>query len=67
MPNILDATRPTCRSQYPLLSLPGVCIGVLTGRMLNRRLSGERFFRLVFAGLVVTGTVLVAQAINGAW
>ena len=53
--------------RYLLLSLPGVCIGVLTGRVLNRRLSGERFFRLVFAGLVVTGTVLVAQAINGAW
>ena len=30
-------------------------------RLLNRRLSGERFFRYVYAGLIATGVALIAR------
>jgi uncharacterized membrane protein YfcA len=49
-------------TRYFLLSLPCVLLGVVGGRWLNSRLRGDRFFRLVYAGLIVTGTVLIAQA-----
>lgn len=51
-------------TRYLLLSLPGVCVGVLVGRMFNRRLRGERFFNVVYAALVAIGAVLVAQAVR---
>lgn len=48
---------------YLILSLPGVFLGVLGGRVLNRRLRHEGFSRLVYLGLIVIGGVLVAQGV----
>lgn len=52
-------------TRYFLLSLPCVFVGVVAGRWLNSRLRGDGFFRVVYAGLIVTGTVLVFQAVVG--
>jgi hypothetical protein len=49
-------------TRYFVLCVPGVCVGVVVGRWLNRRLSGAGFFRVVYGGLVATGVALVAQA-----
>jgi uncharacterized membrane protein YfcA len=45
-----------------ILSLPGVLGAILLGRALNDRLRGESFFRFVYAGLVIIGATLLAQA-----
>ena len=46
------------------LSLPCALAAVLIGRFLNHRLQGYAFFRVVYLGLVVTGMVLVIQAVR---
>jgi len=48
-------------THYFLFSLPGVVAGVILGRTLNHRLRGDGFFKIVYAGLLVIGSVLVAQ------
>jgi uncharacterized membrane protein YfcA len=48
---------------YFAWSLPGVAAAVALGRVMNRRLSGARFFRLVYAGLLLIGGVLIVQAV----
>jgi uncharacterized membrane protein YfcA len=48
--------------RYFLLALPAVAIATLLGRALNHRMSGDRFFRIVYAGLVVIGAALLLQA-----
>jgi len=48
--------------RYLLLSLPGVCVGVVVGRVFNRRLRGDTFFRVVYVGLIAIGCVLIAQS-----
>lgn len=48
--------------RYLLLSLPGVCVGVVIGRVFNRRLRGDTFFRVVYVGLIAIGCVLIAQS-----
>jgi hypothetical protein len=48
-----------------LLSLPGTLAAIWIGRALNHRMRGHGFFRFVYAGLVVVGGVLVAQALVG--
>jgi uncharacterized membrane protein YfcA len=50
---------------YFVYSLPAVLVGIVIGRWLNRRLSGEGFFRYVYVGLIAIGAVLVAQAWGG--
>jgi uncharacterized membrane protein YfcA len=50
-------------TRYFLLSLPCVLLGVVSGRWLNSRLRGDTFLRLVYAGLIVTGTVLIVQSV----
>ncbi len=50
-------------TRYFLLSLPGTIVAIVLGRALNHRLRGDRFFRLVYAGLIVLGAVLVLQAL----
>lgn len=52
-------------TRYLLLSLPGAFVAVLAGRWCNRRLRGDRFYRLVYAGLIVIGAVLIGQALRG--
>jgi uncharacterized membrane protein YfcA len=55
----------TALTQYFLWSLPAVAVGTIAGRAINRRLHGHGFIRTVYAGLVVTGTVLCLQALKG--
>jgi uncharacterized membrane protein YfcA len=50
-------------TRYFLLSLPCIFLGVGSGRWLNSRLRGDTFLRLVYVGLIVTGTVLIVQAL----
>ena len=50
-------------TRYFLLSLPSVVAGVILGRALNRRLRGDGFFKIVYAGLCAIGSVLVAQGL----
>ena len=47
-----------------LYCLPAAIVAILLGRFLNHRLRGDRFFRFIYVGLIVTGSVLVAQAIS---
>jgi uncharacterized membrane protein YfcA len=54
----------TAVTNYFLWSLPGVGIATVLGRAINRRMRGDRFVRLVFGGLLLTGTALVLQALK---
>ncbi len=49
---------------YFAWSLPAVAAAVWIGRAINDRVSTTAFRQLVYAGLVVTGAALVAQAIR---
>lgn len=49
-------------SKYFVVSLPAVATATLLGRALNHRISGERFFRLVYAALILIGAALLIQA-----
>lgn len=49
---------------YFLWSLPGVAVAILLGRLINRRLKGDGFLKIVYAGLMVVGVILVGQAIG---
>lgn len=53
-------------TRYFLLSLPCVLVGVVAGRWLNSHLRGDRFFQLIYGGLIVTGAILIAQAATSA-
>jgi hypothetical protein len=53
-------------TRYFLLSLPAVGIAILLGRVINHQLKGHSFFRFVYAGLVLIGSILVFQALH-AW
>jgi hypothetical protein len=50
-------------AHYMLISLPSVVLGVIGGRALNQRLRSDGFFRIVYAGLVAIGAVLVFQGV----
>ena len=52
-------------SHFYLASLPAVLVGILLGRVVNRRLTGDRFVQYVYGGLVATGIVLLAQSMAG--
>lgn len=49
-----------------LLSLPVMLPAVFLGRALNRRLHGDLFLRLVYAGLAAIGVLLLAEAVRSA-
>jgi uncharacterized protein len=49
-------------TRYFLLSLPGALVAIVIGRLINHRLRGDAFLRIVYAGLIVIGGILVAQA-----
>ncbi|HEY4320994.1 MAG TPA: sulfite exporter TauE/SafE family protein [Gemmatimonadales bacterium] len=51
-------------TRYFLFSLPGAVAATLIGRVLNRRLQGDGFFRSVYAGLMVIAAVLAIQALQ---
>ena len=52
-------------TRYFLWSLPGIATAILIGRVINHRMTGDRFFRLVYAGLLLIGTVLFLQGMRG--
>lgn len=45
-----------------LVSLPGILIATLLGRIINRRTPPERFLLLIHCGLILIGLVLLVQA-----
>jgi len=50
-------------TRYFLFSLPAVAIAILLGRAINHRLQGGGFFRVVYVGLIIIGTILILQAL----
>ena len=52
-------------TRYFLISLPAVAAAVLLGRSLNRQINGKEFFRFVYFGLALIGSVLIFQAAIG--
>ncbi|HEY2744779.1 MAG TPA: sulfite exporter TauE/SafE family protein [Polyangia bacterium] len=54
---------PTVSEDF-LLVLPAIAVGVVAGRMINRRLAGRSFSRWVHGGLIVTSVALLAQALS---
>ncbi len=50
-------------TRYFVLSLPAVIVAIVVGRILNHRLEGNGFLRVVYSGLLVTGAVLFVQAL----
>jgi hypothetical protein len=48
-----------------LLSLPVMLPAVLLGRAINHRLHGDGFLKIVYAGMICIGAVLVVQALAG--
>jgi len=51
-------------TRYFVWSLPAVALAIAIGRWLNRRLKSDRFFRVVYAGLLVIGTTLMIETIG---
>jgi uncharacterized membrane protein YfcA len=51
-------------AHYVLWSLPGVAVAILIGRALNQRMQSDRFFRFVYAGLLLIGAVLLMQGLR---
>lgn len=47
-----------------LWSLPLIIPAILLGRVVNSRMSGEKFLKYVYGGLLLTGAVLMAQAVT---
>jgi hypothetical protein len=50
-------------ARYFVYSLPGVVVAIVIGRMVNHRLRGDAFIKIVFGGLVLIGAVLIAEGI----
>lgn len=48
-----------------LISLPAALPAVFLGRVLNHRLQGDAFLKLLYFGLAIIGAVLIAQAVRG--
>ncbi len=48
---------------YFAWSLPAVLVAIAAARMMTKRIEAARFYRLVFAALVVIGGVLIAQGV----
>lgn len=53
-------------TRYYLLSLPGVLVATLLGRLLNGRMDSGIFFRFVNLGLMVVAGILLVQSLHGA-
>jgi uncharacterized membrane protein YfcA len=52
-------------TRHYLWSLPAAVAAIFLGRAVNRRLGGPLFLRLVHAGLIVIGAVLLVQSVRG--
>ncbi|HEV2400420.1 MAG TPA: sulfite exporter TauE/SafE family protein [Candidatus Sulfotelmatobacter sp.] len=51
-------------TRYFLFSLPAMAAAILLGRVINQRMKGPGFFRVVYVGLIAVGSVLLVQAIR---
>ncbi len=51
--------------RYFLICLPAIVPAIFIGRHLNRRLQGSSFFKYVYAGLIVVGTLLIVFTLAG--
>lgn len=51
-------------NRFYLLSLPGVLLGILLGRIVNRRMDARQFVLYVHVGLIGIGLVLLEQALQ---
>jgi uncharacterized membrane protein YfcA len=51
-------------NHYYLLSLPAALVAIFLGRLINRRLDGQRFLLYVHWGLIAIGAVLLWQAVT---
>lgn len=51
-------------THYYLTSLPAVAVAIYAGRLINRRLSSDRFLTLVHIGLLLVGALLLGQALS---
>jgi uncharacterized membrane protein YfcA len=51
-------------TSYFLWSLPGVAVAIFAGRVINQRMRGDGFIRIVYGGLIVIGAALVVQALT---
>jgi hypothetical protein len=49
-------------NRFYLLSLPGVLLAILLGRLVNRRMNPRQFVLYVHSGLIVIGAILLIQA-----
>jgi uncharacterized membrane protein YfcA len=49
-------------TRYFLFSLPVVVIAILLGRAVNQQMKDAGFFRAVYVGLIVIGSILLVQA-----
>jgi uncharacterized membrane protein YfcA len=49
-------------NRFYLLSLPGVLLAILLGRLVNRRMNPRQFVLYVHLGLIVIGAILLIQA-----
>lgn len=49
---------------YYMRALPGIVAAILLGRVVNRRLEPRTFLRVVHAGLIAVGLVLLLQALR---
>jgi uncharacterized membrane protein YfcA len=52
-------------TKYYLVSLPGIVVATLLGRIINRRLSVERFVATIHIGLILIGLLLLLQSAGG--
>ena len=52
-------------THYYLISLPAAIPAIFLGRWINHRLHGESFLKVVHAGLICIGLILLLQAIRG--
>jgi hypothetical protein len=52
-------------ARYYFLSLPLALIAIFLGRAANHRLRGDVYLKYVYAGLIVTGIVLLIQTTRG--
>ena len=51
-------------TRYFLVSLPGAVAAIVIGRMLNKQLKGDGFFKVIYGGLILTSCVLMVQAFS---
>jgi uncharacterized membrane protein YfcA len=51
-------------THYFVVSLPGVVLAVLAGRMINNRMHPQRFTSYVYGGLTLIGVVLLVQSLT---